>query len=1086
MIVIEKIHTFVSYTKLYLPKNKFKIYVKLNSGIYMDYKSMYKVFAVLSFLITLVVYTMTVQPSVPFWDCGEFTAASLWQQVPHPPGTPLFLMIGRIFTLILPFGDIGWRVNMVSVVANAFSILFLYLIIVKVIENFKGKQRENLSDALAVYGAAFVGAIAYCFSDTFWFNGVESEVYATSSLFTSIAIYLMMLWNEKSETPGNERYILLTAYIMGLSTGVHLLALLVLFGFVYVIYFRKYKFSIPSFIITSIIAAVAFLIILPGIVNWMPTMLSGNLPFRNKCHEPLIENNPIMTVMMIGIIALVGVGLWYGYKRKNSLLNLICASFLLVVLGNTTFIHTIVRSNAHPPINENEPKDFASLTSYLGREQYGEAPNYPRRYHGDDEYYIKYYEGKDDKGEYIYGEWIPPERVDVECKDNRMRSIPEFKNTNFAGEMSYMVKYQINRMFLRYFFWNFVGRKSDVQDAEECWFDKKDVDKLNWDSGYKSRFPVRFYAIPLFLGLFGLFLHFYKDQKMAFAYLVLFLLMGVLTALYQNQQEPQPRERDYFYAGCFYIFAVWIGLGAYGLIKGLKDRSVTLPVTAVTLIISFLIVPVNMAVGGWGIHSRAGDWIPFDYPYNILQSCEKDAILFTNGDNDTFPLWFLQDVEGIRRDIRVVNLSLGNTLWYLDQLKNREPWGAKKVPLSFSDDSIQVPESDPKHLDMDYGEALNVTIPVKKEILAKYTNDTSIINKGVTQFQFVGKAYGERQGKQKYLFRIQDKLILDILRQTKWERPVYYSVTVGPDAFCGLESFFRNEGMAMRICPVSQKSSPGESIDPEIMEKCLLTNVDNTNNFHTEPHYGFKFRNLNNSNVYYDEVHRRLLTTYRSLYLSYANYELQNRKNPAKCIALLDSMNNFISPKQFPLSFEIEFQLAKLYKDAGAKDKADIFSRSGIKTCMFMIDNPDIRPELLMYEAMGRYFGPYQRAAYLYDYLGEYASAKAILERFNGECQRILQTYQGNPGFRQYAQQIQMTLINVQMSINEYNLSDIEAKSGIKAALDTARYIKSQYEKSQAPEARQLSMMIQKKIQDLEIKAGIRVENIDTLGKPNQ
>lgn len=1035
----------------------------------MDTKLINRIFGILSFFMALLVYILTVQPTVPFWDCGEFSAASIWQQVPHPPGAPLFLMIGKLFHIILPFGDPGWRLNMVSVVSSALTVWLLYLISVKIILNFRKEQIETTADALAVYGASFVGAMALVFSDTFWFNAVESEVYAISSLFVALVVFLMMKWNEEADKPGHERYLLLIAYLMGLSTGVHLLALQAIFAIVFMVYFRKYEFKISSFLLTGIIASMIFFVIYPGIVKWIPAMLDGNMPFKNECREYVVEGNFLISAMVVGVVILAGVGLWYGYKRRLNTLNLICSAFLLMIFGYSTYTQILLRSNANPPMNENEPKDLHSLTSYLGREQYGDSPFWPRRYHSNDDYYTNRYIKKNDKGEYVYGPWIPPERVETRCKDGRTITVPEFNKVNFGGEVAFLWKYQIDHMYLRYFLWNYVGRSGDLQDAGWAFTDESEAKQINKDSGYKESFPIKFYALPLLLGLIGLLFHFYRDPKMAFLYLLLFILMGIATAVYQNQQEPQPRERDYFYAGSFFIFCIWIGLGAYGLVKGLEDRKIAAPIVAGILALCLILVPVNMAVGGWRIHSRAGNYLPFDYSYNILQSTEQDAIVFTNGDNDTFPLWYLQDVNGVRRDVRVVNLSLGNTLWYVDQLKNRQPWGAKKIPLSFADDSLQVDEMSPLALSYDFGEARNVSIPVDREILSQYTNDPAAIQKGTWDFTFVGKRYGQHENKTLYIYRVQDKLILDILQQVRFSRPVYFSVTVGPDAFCGLDKYFRHEGMAMRICPVEQKSSVSEAVDPDVMEACLM-NVDNTDNFSKTPKYGFKFRNLNNMDVYYDEVHRRLMTTYRTLFMSYANYAVRTMKDNAKGTAVLDQMNKQISPVQFPMGLDQLYRVTLLYKETDAMDQVSKYAKSCIDQSMQIINDPDIRPELEFYEVTGRYFGPYSMASACYEMLGDYEGAINVLQMYFNTCQRYLQQYGSDPSYSQEMQRIGQNMFTIQANMGDYSVEKAKKEEGLQAAIDMAKSLIEEYEKEDSPNFRQLVRYMEQKIMRMQVE----------------
>ncbi|MDX9789753.1 MAG: DUF2723 domain-containing protein [Candidatus Kapabacteria bacterium] len=1040
----------------------------------MDNKSLHKIFGTLSFLLAAITYIMTVQPSVPFWDCGEFTAAATWQQVPHPPGAPLFLMLGKVFQIIIPFGDLGWRVNLAAAFSGAFSVFFTYLITVKVLENFRGVPKD-MGEALSIYTSGFLAAAALTFSDTMWFNSVESEVYATSLTFVALIVWLMMKWNEKADSPGHERYLLLIAYLIGLSTGVHLLSILTIFSIVLVVYFRKYEFSWKSFIIMGIIALVIFYFIYPVIIKWIPAFLAGHTADRSQLtREYAIEGSGFLTVLAIGSILVAIYGFWRGTAKNKQILALTCGAFLLVILGYTTYTQILLRSNANPPMNENEPKNFSKLASYLGREQYGNAPTWPRRYQTED-YFIDRYVSKDQNGNYIYGEWYPPTRGEARRKDGQMVTTQEFSRVNSAGEINYLLKYQMNHMYFRYFGWNFIGRKSDVQDAGVAWFAvPPDNEVLNYKSGYADLFPIRFFALPLIFGLFGFVFHFYRDPKMAMAYLAMFLTMGVLAAIQQNQQDPQPRERDYFYTGSFLVWCIWIGLGSFSLMEWLGKKKISTSVAIGVFAGSFVLVPLNMAINGWKLHSRAGNYLPFDYAYNILQSVEENSILFTNGDNDTFPLWYLQDVAGVRRDVRVANLSLGNTLWYVDQLKNRSPWGAEQLPLSFSDASLQnFSEDDERALSYDFGEAQQIAIPVKKEILEKYTNDPTILADGHMRFTYTGKNYGNVDDKTMYLIRVQDKLILDILKQIRFERPVYFSNTVGPDAFAGLEGHFRHEGMAMRICPVPQPNSRGEAIDEEIMELCLMTQVDNTDYYSTTPKYGFKFRNLNNHSVYYDEVARRLMTTYRSLYQMYASHLIRNKNDNKHAIEVLDMMNNQISPTQFPMSFDMEYRIANLYKDAGANEQAELFASMGIKTCEELINSKTIAPEYGYYEAIGRRIGPYSVSAYLYEMKGDYSSAILNLEKLKSYSEQILGMAQGRPS---EMQQIMARLGDIEGMIADFKVSEVEKNSGKEAATRKAYELLEFYQNSNIEYKQPVMQALQYRL--MELSQGINIDSL--------
>lgn len=1043
-------------------------------------KLWHRIFAVLSFLTAFITYSLTVQPSVPFWDCGEFSAASVWQQVPHPPGAPLFLMIGKLFHVLLPFGDPGWRINMAAVTSAAFTVLLTYLISVKLINNLREEKNGSLGDKIAVYGSSFIAAAALTFSDTMWFNSVESEVYATSLLFVAVIVWLMMKWHEKADEEGHEKYLMLIAYLMGLSTGVHLLSLLTVFSIALLVYFRKYEFNLKSFLIMGAIAVVVFFLIYPIIVKWIPAFLAGHSPSRNAAREYSINDSFFLQFIAILSIIAAMYGLWRGVKRGNSTLALVTSSFLLIILGYTTYTQILLRSNANPPMNENEPKNFTKLSSYLGREQYGDAPFWPRRYQTED-YFIARYEKKDDKGEYLYGRWIAPTRKEVQRNDGSTITVPDFAKINAGAEIAYLLKYQINHMYIRYFLWNFVGRSSDAQDAGVAFISTKEAESLNYNSGYSGMFPIRFFALPLIFGLIGLFFHFKRNPKMATVYLIMFLLLGVLAAIQQNQQDPQPRERDYFYAGSFLVFCLWIGMGAYSLIVSIAKKNVSTAIAAGVVAGSFLLVPLNMAVGGWKMHSRAGDYIPFDYSYNILQSLEPNAIVFTNGDNDTFPLWFLQDVMGVRRDVRIVNLSLGNTLWYVDQLKNREPWGAKRIPLSFDDDSLRRDdETDPRALSYDFGEPREIAIPVRREILAKYTNDPKILADGKFRFTWTGQPYQEVEGKMIHLFRVQDKVILDILQQTRFERPVYFSNTVGGDAFAGLEPFFRYEGMAMRICPVPQSVGGVERVDLNVMEKCLM-NVDNSNNFSTTPKYGFKFRNLNNMDVYYDEVHRRLMQSYRQLFTVYAANLMTNKANSSKAVAALDKMNELISPTQFPMHQETIFRIAQIYREAGAQAKAKIYADLGLKTINRILNSPDLRNEAIMMETVGRvYYGAHRIQAEFYKMKGDWAGARRALDELYAVTKGARDQYASQ--YPADARRLEQSMVDILVAMDEVKIDEIAAKQGDRAAMAEATKVLERYWNSTDQLDNLKAQYFARKISEISRRSGLPMPSMISQG----
>lgn len=1004
----------------------------------MNSKLVKQIFGILSFALALVVYLMTVQDSVPFWDCSEFSNAAIWQQVPHPPGAPLFLMLGKMFDVLIPFGDPGWKVNLVSVFSSAFVIFLLYLITNYVIKNFRGGEPKTLGESLSVYGSSFVGAAAFTFSDTFWFNAVESEVYAMATLFVAIIVYLMMLWNDKADEIGSEKYLMLMAYLIGLSTGVHLLAILAIFSIVYLVYFRKYEFSYKGLAIASILAFVIFAVIYPGIVKWLPALLAGHTPNRNDAREYAIQDSFGLTLLAILVIVAAIIGFLWAYKENKKTLSLITSSFLLILLGYTTYTQILIRSNSNPPMNENEPKTFNSLASYLGREQYGSLDSWPRRAQNEDRF-VSEYRRKTANGEYYYGPWEEPDREEVRTSDGRGFSKEVFNDINifkkpdiFWGEINYLWKYQIDHMYIRYFMWNYAGRISDTQDAGSVLFsaNKEELTRETFGNGYSHIFPINFFAIPLLIGLIGLYFHFSKDKKMASIYLLMFLMMGVFAAIAQQQQNPQPRERDYFYTGSFMLFAMWIGIGTYALIELISNQKFKEGVALGVIGLATILVPVNMAYGGWELHDRTGNYAPFDYSYNILQSAEENAIIFTNGDNDTFPVWYIQDVMGVRRDVRIVNLSLGNTLWYVDQLKNRKPWGAEKIPLSFSDESLRVKdELDDNALSYERARIRTLNIPVNRKILAKYTSDNDIVEKGLFTAEVTGRPYGE--GYQ--LYRVQDKLIFDILEQTKFERPIYFSTTVGPDAFAGLEPFFRHEGMLMRVCPAPQYGSDrSPAVDIDIMMDCLM-NVDNSENYSKTPQYGFKIRNFNNLDVYYDEVHRRLSTTYRELYLMLAKVIIQEDKGNELAISVLNKMGELISNEQFPMPYYTSYEISQIYESLGEEEKTKQYRNIALADLNQIINNDNIETRIKVMEATQRVLGPHRLAAMIYSQSNDYPGAIEVLKKFIN----FMRSYEpATRGDIQASQMLQGSIFDTELQIVEYEVDALVKQDKFKEAMD--------------------------------------------------
>lgn len=873
----------------------------------MNHKLINRIIASIVFLIAGITYTLTVQPSVSFWDCGEFIAASYYLQVPHPPGAPLHLLIGRLFMMI-PFAEnLGFRMNMYSVLSAALTSMFLYLVIVKLISFYKKTNPTNLFEAISVYGSAVIGALAYTFADTVWFNAVEAEVYASSMFFVSIITWLILVWYEKADDVNNEKYLLLISYLIGLASGVHLLSVLAIFTIVMIIYFRKYEFTWKSFFTMGGIAVIFFWSVYPGIIKFFPSLLAkfaGN------------ELIPKLSLVILFIVLLIYI-IHFTIKNEKPFLFLFFMSLFLIFIGYTSYTMVIIRSNAHPPMNENEPNTINEFVYYINREQYGDFPLFKRRYSQEPH----------QQGIYI----------------------------NYSSDLDFMWRYQINHMYNRYLFWNFIGREGDVQDAGTILFGKPNNDYV----GDPERFPNRYFAIPFIFGLFGLYYHFKRDWKLGLSFFAMFLLMGILTALYQNQQEPQPRERDYFYVGSFFVFAIWIGIAVNNLIEYLKEKFTgkSLLISSMgVFLVSLILVPLNMAYQNWDDHDRSKNWVPWDFAYNILQSCEPNAILFTNGDNDTFPLWYLQDVEGVRRDIRIVNLSLANTNWYVKQAKNERPYNALQVPISYSDD--QIDRLIPKEFN-----GADVEIEVPDEAIQKFgITDTAILKDKKFVFRLNPPMQIETSTGNRGVIRVQDLVVLNIIQtnaRNGWERPIHFSVTCSDDAKLGLDEYMVMQGMTFLLTPVKHKDQQ-MNINEENMRQCLFNEPEG---YSKEYQLGFKFRGLNTGKIYLDENQRRMMMNYRNSFIRLALYYMNNNDHD-KTVEVLDRMEEKLPHKYIPLDYRLLYDIASLYQMSNRMDRFIELADEVIPYAQLSLDvNP--------YNTQG-YYNPYRILLSLYEGKGDY------------------------------------------------------------------------------------------------------------------
>lgn len=882
----------------------------------MTHKKLNRIVACVVFAVVFAVYLMTLSPTVVFWDVGEFIAAAKLMQVPHPPGSPLFLYLTRVAMMIPVAADQAVRAHAFSALCSALGIMFTYLVIVRVVMDFKGIP-EKLLDRVTVYGSGVIGALSLAFGTTYWDNAIEAEVYGVSMLFLSAIMWLAMRWYERADNEGNEKYIIFIAYLIGLSLGVHLLALLAIFPVLMLVYFKKYEFSWNGFIKFGMISAAVFFVVYPGIVKILPGMMDGDW---NGTRNDVIAYIPWI------IIALVCYFVYDSYQKKRKMLHIALLSILLIFLGYTTYTGVLIRSNANPPMNENDPSNLARLTAYLGREQYGNSPLFmPRRW------------SQEPHQQGIY--------------------------TNYSSDMDYLIRYQLNHMCFRYIGWNYIGQAGDVQDSGVDWKDT--------------------FGIPFLLGLFGVWYQVKKDWKMGMMLIAMFIIFGPLLALYQNQQEPQPRERDYFYVGAMYVFSLWIAIGVVGLIdyikQWLKSESSAVYASYAAVGLFMLAVPVNLARINWVSHDRSGNFVAWDYSYNILQTCEQDAILFTNGDNDTFPLWYLQDVEGIRRDVRIVNLSLVNTSWYVQQMKNKPYYTeAKAVPISLTD--AQISRIQPMAWD-----SRDLELPVTKEAIEKYgITDSTILKTGKIKFTF--KPTLDIGGVK--AIRVQDRMVQDILFTNQWKRPVYFAVTVSPDSKIGLDDYLWFHGLAWRVEP-RRIPDQDKSLDVNVLEANLLNEPEG---FSTTPRYGYKWRNIANPNVYFDENTSRLMINYRSAFIRLALYHTNASKDNAKALAALDRMEQLIPRSKVPMGWELASDIASFYHRLGNDQKFNEIVAEIEPACQSLISAGQVN--------MNTYYNPYRVLLEIYEIKKDYNKSLDLLKNLSA-------LYPNDPGLKQRVAEVQ-------------------------------------------------------------------------------
>ncbi len=685
-------------------------------------------------IVACAVYIMTAEATASWWDCGEYIATAVKLQVGHPPGAPTFQLFGRLFAMFSDPLNAARAVNILSAVCSGLGIMFLYWTITLLGKLILKASKTEISitnyKVWAVFASGIVGAMAYTFSDTYWFSAVEGEVYAMSSFFTAIVFWAVLKWEEQSDDPYSLRWLVFICFLVGIAIGVHLLNLLTIPALCYVVYFKKWKeINTKGFILTGIVSVALLAIVLwgliPGIVNRSSAI---DVFFVNKLHCAF---NTGTIIFFLIIAAAIIVGLWYTTKKNKPIANASVAGLLMLIVGYSTFFILIIRANTNTPLNENAPKDAVAMRAYLGREQYGDTPLFKGQYYTAGypvdfkEGYTKYIRGTNSEGKDVYIAKSRSRKAVYRSEhtgifprmysDDAGRGHPQFykywtgepprgERPTMGQNFKFFNGYQMGWMYWRYFMWNFAGRQNDIQGHYFNTDGSRDYLNGNWISGIKFIDEARlgpqdnltdemksnkarntYFLLPLILGIVGLVFHCMKDKKGAFIVFVMFFMTGIAIGIYLNMPPRQPRERDYAFVGSFYFFAVWIGLGVLALVEWLskliKNPKLGGVVTAVVFVVTMLAVPVRMCAQNWDDHDRSQKTAARDFAKNYLGGLSKNSILVAYGDNDTFPLWYAQEVEGWRTDVRILNYTLAGMHWYIEQLYNKL-YESEPVPMT--------------------------------------------------------------------------------------------------------------------------------------------------------------------------------------------------------------------------------------------------------------------------------------------------------------------------------------------------------------------------------------------------------------------
>ncbi len=929
------------------------------------FKRWNRIGGLLVWVVAAVVFLSTREPSTSLWDCGEFLSASYRLEVVHPPGAPFFLMLNRLFALPAPSPDrVASFINAQSALSSAFAALILFWTITFLAWQLIKKRHTNpdKTHVWAALGAGLLGALTFIFTDTFWFNAVEAEVYALSTLFMALVFWLMIVWEQRADEPDHLKWIVLIAYLAGLSVGVHLLSLLAIPALGVIWYFRRGgKITFRGALIGGLIGVAALAFFQVVMLKGIPTVASKvELLFVNTFGMPYWSGVLFFIVLVFAAMAFLA---YYFYKKRpNPHLYSLAIVVIMVLIAYTSYAMVVIRSHADPPVDMNNPEDVFSLMSYINREQYGDRPflygpwfnaRPVRVQKGDPLYWPK-------DGKYVVvGHRIRPEyaardqmffprmgdpRPDRQQAYMAWENLRPGQKPTMGQNLHFFFTYQIGHMFWRYFAWNFLGRQNDIPGLGG------ELLAGNWLTGIKPLDEMRLgpqdnlpyfqrtsraynplFMIPFVLGLLGLWYQFKHNKRWAWPVFAFFFMTGVALILYLNNPPIEPRERDYTLIGAFYVFAMWVGLGGLVIFDYLRQRF-NLKMAGAALALLAVGVPLLTASTEWDDHDRSERYIARSIGWNYLMSCDSNAILFASGDNETYPLWYIQEVEGVRRDVRVINLSLLSTDWYHVELRQPTPDGAPGVPFTipvekllgkreyfmYQPNALRIPQDqyvdlkkiiqiltsdDPRfQLQTVGGERVNF-LPTKKFKVP--VDSAQVVRSGIVRPEDYPYIVDEMRFEfPKNTMMRADLLVLDLIAHTDWTRPICFSTTTGPDAYLGLEPYFRRQGLIYRVTPVRKSNGPW--IDEEKMYDIVR--------------HRFDFGGVDERKMWVDYFSYISVRNYRVV-MAYAAKDLLQKGDTARAVELIDYGIEKLPEHNVRYDFEMN-EFAKIYLRARAWEKA--------------------------------------------------------------------------------------------------------------------------------------------------------------------